>query len=158
MNQEIRRRLTPLRPSQLEKAVPPAKTHPSGSGSQCDEGRSSLPFIPPAPISCVSGPHLAEPEIRLGTGSSKRSRRIESFSFDRTNCQMADVPAAAGVTHWRPSAGRARRVLRLKVRGRHTIGTQRKRESPSLDSPISLTDCLKATYTVGTAGFEPATP
>jgi uncharacterized protein len=28
VNQEIRRRLTPLRPSQLEKAVPPAKTHP----------------------------------------------------------------------------------------------------------------------------------
>ena len=157
MNQEIRRRLTPLRPSQLEKAVPPAKTHPSGSGSQRDEGRSSLPFIPPVPISCVSGPHLAEPEIRLGTGSSKRSRRIESFSFDRTNCQMADVPAA-GVTHWRPSAGRARRVLRLKVRGRHTIGTPRKRESPSLDSPASVNRYFSTTSLVGTAGFEPATP
>ena len=41
---------------------------------------------------------------------------------------------------------------------RHTIGTQRKRESPSMDSPIFVKRYRRTTSQVGTAGFEPATP
>ena len=48
--------------------------------------------------------------------------------------------------------------VRWGLCGRHTIGTQSKRESPSPDSPVSLTDCRLATYAIGTAGFEPETP
>ncbi len=41
---------------------------------------------------------------------------------------------------------------------RHTIGTQRERESPFLDSPASVNRYFSTTSLVGTAGFEPATP
>ena len=40
----------------------------------------------------------------------------------------------------------------------HTIGTQRERESPTLDSPALVNRCHRTTSQVGTAGFEPATP
>ena len=66
-------------------------------------------------------------------------------------------------THNGQAFPRAKRlVMRERVSQpsltRHTIGTQSKRESPSLDSPVLVNPYQGTTSTVGTAGFEPATP
>ena len=93
----------------------------------------------------------------LSRTSTPHSGRIDDRPRSRW-CGATDAlwRYALPTRHWQ--CKKATGVSVTRCANRHTIGTQRKRESPSLDSPAPVSRYCRTTSPVGAAGLEPATP